>query len=630
MTKLNFNIEPGYWKSIPDQTRKPEKIFGEFIDNSIKSWQLYSHAGEEYAQYRKNKEIPSYPYAEQRSVKVQIRFFDCPTNKEKRKIEVEDDAWGIKEEDLQRAFSLSSTPPEEEKFGISGEFGKGMKDSGVWLSKRWVVHTKVYGETIERQIELDLAKLSTGEDREVEEVPKKKEDHYTKIVLNDLHRSELFTPAKQQRIMDLLAEIYSDFIEAQTLKLSFIFIDLDANGNTIGEPQEKEIKPVGTENIRIWPRTINKGKEIIKPEILYRWYKETLIEMPDYADDKSRVPSARVCCWVQNGGVRKRAGILLYRDGRVIKGAGNEEADRYKPEALYGKTNTSSYSQQFLCGRVDLINFRTTYTKDDIRYVDDQEDVLFRKIKEFLESEIASADDAESQWRRENFVPLGKLNLKKIKSKGGKLWTYIEEECSSSEPQSTSESKIEFYKTCPYNMIDLISNIKGEENKTSSEDNEEEIGAQIKKPAAASKITHPNPSSLQIDHGDITQKPLIVSHERRIFHLFLYKVSQHLEQGDEYSMIRVECEFEAGQGYETPIIVRIIINVENPFWDGYQDDHGEVLDRTAYAYGIAWAKTKLYKPNNAYRDDVLNFFNNEFNVILTKVLAGTLSNQQTE
>ena len=626
MITLSFDIEPGYWTSIPEQTRKPEKVFGEFIDNSIKSWQLYSHADEKCTEYRKSKGIPTNPYAKQQGVKVTIRFFDC-VDKSKRRIEVEDNAWGIKGEELQRAFSMSSTPPDKERFGISGEFGKGMKDSGMWLSKRWVVHTKVYGELIERQIELDLAKLSKGEKRDVEEVPKKKEDHYTKIVLNDLNSSQLFTPSKQKRIMNLLSEIYSDFIEAQTLKLNFIFIGLDANGDTIAEPEEKVIEPVGTDKIRIWPKTINIGTssypiaEISNPQILYKWYKEILIEMPEYKEDEGSVPWARVRCWVQTSGTRKKAGILLYRDGRVIKGAGDEETDRYKPEALYEKTSGRSYTQLFLCGRVDLVNFKTTYTKDDIRFIDDQEDVLFTKIKEFLESEIDSACDA--QWRGENLQSMDKFSFIKTRESAGKVWTYVKEEGSTLGPESTPGSNIEFYKTCPYDMIDHCKNIQGEEKRNAEDDDNKKIGDQIGSPAAASTIINPNPNGLKVEPGDTPKVPFTVTYDNKVFHLLLYKESRPLEQGqeDEYDMIEVADKFEAQEGAVTHITVKIIINTENTFYREYQEDHGEVLDRIAYAYGIAKVKTLMYKDPATYRDEVLEFFNNEFNVVLTKVLA---------
>lgn len=627
MITLSFAIEPGYWTSIPEQTRKPEKVFGEFIDNSIKSWQLYSHADKKYTEYRKSKGITTNPYAKQQGVKVTIRFFDCAADTSKRRIEVEDNAWGIKGEELQRAFSMSSTPPDEERFGISGEFGKGMKDSGMWLSKRWVVHTKVYGELIERQIELDLAKLSIGEKRDVEEVPKEREDHYTKIVLNDLHRSDLFSAYQQTRIMNLLTEIYSDFIEAQTLILNFIFIGLDANGDTIGEPEERILEPVGTNKIRIWPRTINKGTktnqkiEISNPQILYKWYKETLIEMPEYRVDGGGIPSARVCCWVKDNGSRSSAGILLYRDGRVIKGAGDKDEDRYKPEALFGKTNSGNYIQQFLSGRVDLINFRTTYTKDDIRFVDDQEKALFTKIKEFLESEIDSADDA--QWREENRQSVDECSFIKTKMPRIKLWTYTKKEGSSLEPESTPGSNIEFYKTCPYNMINLAEYTRGEERKNTEDDDIRTIGDQIGSPAAAPTIINPNPNGLKVEPRDTPKVPFTVTHDNKVFHLLLDKESRPPEQGQEgeYDMIEVVDKFEAQEGAEMHITVKIIINTENTFYREYQEDHGEVLDRIAYAYGIAKVKTLMYKNTATYRDEVLEFFNTEFNVVLTKVLA---------
>ena len=68
-------------------------------------------------------------------------------------ITITDNAFGITNENYDRAFELANIPLDRK--GLN-EFGMGMKVSSIWLSDLWTVQTKAYGESEIKTLVFDI------------------------------------------------------------------------------------------------------------------------------------------------------------------------------------------------------------------------------------------------------------------------------------------------------------------------------------------------------------------------------------------------------------------------------------------------------------------------------------------
>jgi len=64
-----------------------------------------------------------------------------------------DNAAGIALADFPRAFRPADIPPD--RSGLC-EFGMGMKSAAFWYASKWSVRTSALGESVERQVNLDI------------------------------------------------------------------------------------------------------------------------------------------------------------------------------------------------------------------------------------------------------------------------------------------------------------------------------------------------------------------------------------------------------------------------------------------------------------------------------------------
>src|SRR5206468_7796597 len=76
-----------------------------------------------------------------------------------------------------------------------------------------------------------------------------------------------------------------------------------------------------------------------------------------------------------------RAGFALFRRKRLIQGSADEG---YRPEAIFGKSN--SYRYQRLFGELQLEGFEVSHTKDGFRW-DENEDAFLELLHEHLNAE---------------------------------------------------------------------------------------------------------------------------------------------------------------------------------------------------------------------------------------------------
>jgi hypothetical protein len=176
---------------------KPWFALAEFVDNAVQS-------------YVENKEALHKLHGEDWKLKVSIEIDTSAPGR----IIVRDNAAGIFRGAFPRAFRPAVVPPD--RSGLS-EFGMGMKSAACWFAPRWHVRTKALGEATERTVRFDIADIVRDdiEELDIEERAAPVHNHYTEVVLDDLHH----VPVGRSlgKIKEHLTDIYRVLIRNQSL-----------------------------------------------------------------------------------------------------------------------------------------------------------------------------------------------------------------------------------------------------------------------------------------------------------------------------------------------------------------------------------------------------------------------------
>ena len=311
---------------------RPWYAVAEFVDNSLQS----------FLDHRADLERVEGPDFRLR-VSIELSAVDGG------RLVVRDNAAGIHEADYARAFRPAEIPPD--RHGMA-EFGMGMKSAACWFANRWTVRTSALGEAVTRTVHFDIERIV--HDR-LEELTVKPEDsaaeaHFTEITLEGLHRvPQAKTIAK---IKQHLCSIYRVFLRQGLLELSFD-----------GDPLSyREVKTLRAAHYK------EPGGEPVE------WRKEI-----DF--DFGRDLRATGFAALRETASTSEAGFALFRRDRLIIGSADEG---YRPEAVFGKSN--SYRYQRLFGELHLEGFEVTHTKDGFRW-DEHEDVFLELLREELDKQ---------------------------------------------------------------------------------------------------------------------------------------------------------------------------------------------------------------------------------------------------
>ena len=119
--KVSIATKPLVYSAFRYISNKVWNALAEYIDNSIQS-------------FLDHKDI-----LEKINPKGKLEVDICITDET---ITVRDNAFGITEDNYQRAFELANIPLDAK--GLN-EFGMGMKVSSIWMSDLWSVTTSAYG-----------------------------------------------------------------------------------------------------------------------------------------------------------------------------------------------------------------------------------------------------------------------------------------------------------------------------------------------------------------------------------------------------------------------------------------------------------------------------------------------------
>lgn len=302
---------------------KPWHALAEFVDNSTQS-------------YFNNRAALDKAYeADGSSLEVSIVYEKDGDGL----IRITDNAMGMSRDELVRAMHIGLPPDYAE--GRS-RYGLGMKMAACWFGDEWKITTKKFGETTEYTVTVDVKKASEGDDdlREATVDGLSPDDHYTTIEITHLnHRPAGRTLGK---IKQFLAGMYRLDIQGKELVLQWQNSPLDASvdwqflKNALGESYEKKFEFV--------------------------------------------VNGKRAWGWVGvlDVGGRPKAGFAVVHKGRMVK----TWPEAWHPESLYGQMHGSNdLVNQRLVGEIHLDEFDVSHTKDDIHWVDDEEDQVQNELK---------------------------------------------------------------------------------------------------------------------------------------------------------------------------------------------------------------------------------------------------------
>lgn len=341
-----INIRPGVsiLSVLKSLNYKPWFALAEFVDNALASY--LAHKG-------------SLRTSGVKRLLVEIDF----RAEDGGRLVVRDNAAGIAEADYGRAFRPAQLPPD--RTGLS-EFGMGMKSAACWFARRWSVRTCALGEKVERTIRFDIDAIVKNDLEEIEPTIRKARPgaHGTELILEDLYQvPQTRTLGKMKQH---LVSIYRQFIRDESLELRF-------NGEPLTRTEPKVLRAP-------YFRTPAKPAKV--------WRKEINISL-------GRRRAVRGFAALRETGSTSEAGFALFRRGRLIQGSADEG---YRPEAIFGKSN--SYRYQRLFGELHLEGFEVSHTKDGFRWEENEEPLLSKLLQALDEDPLPLISQAEGHRSR--------------------------------------------------------------------------------------------------------------------------------------------------------------------------------------------------------------------------------------
>ena len=334
-----------YFAHIP---YTPMSAIAEFVDNSLQSY-IYNEK-----RLHKNHST---------SWKLRIGISITKT-----KIEIEDNAAGIDQNDCKRAFKAGAAP---DKKHLS-EFGMGMKTAALWFSKAFIVKSKALGEKVERTVKFDLDEaLEDGKGKiKPKEVSAPSNQHGTKVILNRLRREH--TGSTKKKIKEYLSSMYRHFIKKNRIEIR---VD--------NEKLEYKLPPILNAPFFHEVGETKSNKKI-------KWFKKFSFS---YASKKAHGFAGIFDEGNVGFAKTKYAGFNLFRFDRLIQGVGENKG--YRPAEIFG--NPQSHSYQRIFGEIHIDGQSVSHIKDGFIWDDQEENEFIQKLKKNLQmGEINIYDQAKN------------------------------------------------------------------------------------------------------------------------------------------------------------------------------------------------------------------------------------------
>ena len=339
--QLEIDIRPdsGVYGTFRRISYRPWSAIAEFIDNSTQNY------------FEHREEIRDSTGAEPR-LEIEI-VHDAST----RTLAIIDNANGMNWDELERAIQLNRPPA-----NTSGrsEFGMGLKMAACWFGSKWRVVTKRLGETIEYGALVDVHRLEVDRPNAIlvaQRMGLEPSEHYTRIEMEDLHRT--FRGRTLPSIKENIASMYRRDIDSGEITIKWN-----------GEAFEWEKDPVFEEQAPDGTRT--------------HWEKDVAFEVYGHK------VSGRV--WIRIPGRARRAGMHLFRRGRLVLGGPGQG---YKPAAIFAAPN--SFQSQRLVGELDLDDWPVSQTKDAFDWDGELENGFIDKLGAAVSEYVEKVDPRNSQ-----------------------------------------------------------------------------------------------------------------------------------------------------------------------------------------------------------------------------------------
>jgi hypothetical protein len=220
----------------------------------------------------------------------------------------------------------------------------GLKTAACWIGNRWVIRTKKLGETVEHVAAIDVNEIAEGRnDLNYRAITNKSADsHYTIIEITQHNRE--FHGRTLGKIRNYLRSMYRVDFRNGVLKLEW-------QGSALAWDDFYQRLLVSADG--------------------ERYYKTFEFD----------VHGNQVTGWVGilEKGTRADAGFSILQCDRVIRGW----PDSWRPTVIYGQEQGSNdLVNQRLLGEINLDGFEVSHTKDDILWLDDQEEIVEKKLLE--------------------------------------------------------------------------------------------------------------------------------------------------------------------------------------------------------------------------------------------------------
>ena len=197
--KYDVTVESGIIAIFQSQTYKLERVFAEFIDNSLQSY--LDHI----------EQLSKMPDGKRCEIKI---VWDD------NHITITDNSYGMNDEEFGRALKLKAFNPDAAKGNRLSVYGMGLKYASVYLGNHYVINTTRYGESLRRIAEIDVPYFASNNPETVTAIisDEMEQERGTTIEITDLRIKR--TSSKENDIRDKLGIIYKHYIQDGTLTIT--------------------------------------------------------------------------------------------------------------------------------------------------------------------------------------------------------------------------------------------------------------------------------------------------------------------------------------------------------------------------------------------------------------------------